>query len=195
MYGSNERSDRSFTAVKNKISRCDVTMFPQVYEALNGQVLSENLKKVFHDHMEALRAEISRRFADIGDATKLSWVVDPFSATTDDVSYISSSAEEELIDVQMSTTARKYLQVNGYVKFWLSEGQKIAKQLSEVAVRDAILPFATTYLAENAFSAVVHIKSKARNRLNIHSDLYLALTTRTPNIKKLLHDLQAQDIH
>ena len=42
--------------------------------------------------------------------------------------------------------------------------------LSMAALR-VIVPFASTYLCESGFSTLVHIKSKARNQLNVEDDM------------------------
>ena len=45
-------------------------------------------------------------------------------------------------------------------------------QLSQLAFR-ILLPFATTYLCESGFSALVAIKTKARNRRRVEHDMRL----------------------
>jgi len=52
----------------------------------------------------------------------------------------------------------------------------MAPRLTKVAFDKVILPFATSYQAEATFSAVV-IKTKHRNRLSLHNDLRLSVTT------------------
>ena len=96
---------------------------------------------------------------------------------------------------QHTVVAESFFKRHGYVKFWIEKGQTNAPTLCKVALNDAILPFATTYLAEYGFSAVTHIKSKARNRLVIHNDLRLALTELIPNIESLCKAVQAQGSH
>lgn len=71
----------------------------------------------------------------------------------------------------------------------------IAPNLTKIALEKAIIPFATTYLAESTFSAVVHIKTKFRNKLTIHNDLRMAVTKVKPNVQKLVSDVQAQGSH
>ena len=118
--------------------------------------------------MQNLQKEIQRRFQELKTMCQLNFVVDPFSATTDDVAHIGNTAEEELIDLQTNTVAQRFFEKNGHVKFWLKQGTKLAPTLTNVAIIDAILPFATTYLAENAFSVVTQLKTKTRNRLQLH---------------------------
>ena len=110
---------------------------------------------------------------------QLNFVVDPFSATTDDVAHIGNTAEEELIDLQTNTVAQRFFEKNGHVKFWLKQETKLAPTLTNVTITDAILLFATTYLAENAFSVVTQ----------------LAVTSLEPNIKCSCEQPQAQGSH
>ena len=55
-----------------------------------------------------------------------------------------------------------------------------------------IVPFASTYLCEAGFSALV---DKNRNRLNVEDDLRLALTNVKPQISVLAKKLQYQPSH
>ena len=49
-----------------------------------------------------------------------------------------------------------------------------------------LVPFLSTYLCECGFSALLTIKSEARNRLHVQSDICCALFTILPDIKKLV---------
>ncbi|KAJ4939220.1 hypothetical protein JOQ06_028676 [Pogonophryne albipinna] len=51
-----------------------------------------------------------------------------------------------------------------------------------------ILPFSTTYLCESGFSALVQLKTKQRNKLNIEHDLRVALSTITPDFETLVRN-------
>lgn len=54
-----------------------------------------------------------------------------------------------------------------------------------------LMPFATTYLCETGFSALVALKTKYRNKLDVGPDLRLKLTSIQPDIKTLsLGELQ-----
>ena len=132
---------------------------------------------------------------EIQEVEKLNFVVDPFTATTDDVAHISCTADEELIDIQNNIVAKRFYDKEGFLKFWLEKGPTLAPILTTIAISDCILPFATTYLAETAFSAVTVIKTKARNRLVIHNDLRMALTNIPPNIEELVKFSQGQGSH
>ncbi|XP_064078519.1 SCAN domain-containing protein 3-like [Macrobrachium nipponense] len=55
-----------------------------------------------------------------------------------------------------------------------------------------LLSFAPTYLCESWFSALLQIKTKTRNRLEVEHDMRCALSTTVPQIDKLVVKKQAQ---
>lgn len=160
------------------------------YGTFHRQITTPEMKTVILTHLNALRIEMLERFEDIADADEYSFVLDPFSAKLEDV-----PDAEELIEIQSSINKRRYFERHGYAKFWIAEGALIAPNLTKIALEKAIIPFATTYLAESTFSAVVHMKTKFRNKLTIHNDLRMAVTKVKPNVQKLVSDVQAQGSH
>ena len=53
-----------------------------------------------------------------------------------------------------------------------------------------LVPFSSTYLCECGFSALLTIKSKARNRLHVQSDIRCVLSTTLPDFEKLVAEKQ-----
>ena len=60
---------------------------------------------------------------------------------------------------------------------------------------NVVVPFVTTYLCESGFSALLHIKSKARNRLNPGNDMRLALSKTVLRFNEIIEKRQQQNIH
>ena len=59
-----------------------------------------------------------------------------------------------------------------------------------------LLPFSTSYLCEQAFSAMATIKSKPRNRLlSLEDNMRVALSAIRPDIKRLCPKHQSQVSH
>ncbi|XDV14310.1 hypothetical protein PO909_014582 [Leuciscus waleckii] len=114
--------------------------------------------------------ELKSRFADVDALSKESWVMDTFTSRLEDVEYLG--CEDELTELQTDSLSKKYFQENGLDH-----------------------SFSTTYLSETAFSALVAIKTKSRNRLEDHSDFRLAVTGITPDIPSLVKGMQAQGGH
>ena len=58
-----------------------------------------------------------------------------------------------------------------------------------------LVPFFSTYLCECGISALLTIKSKARNRLRVQSDIRCALFTTLPDIEKLVAKKRVHPSH
>ena len=54
------------------------------------------------------------------------------------------------------------------------------------------IPFATTYLCQSRFSALLSIKTKSRNDLNAQADMRVAISNKVPRFEKLLSNKQEQ---
>ena len=72
-----------------------------------------------------------------------------------------------------------------FLQFWWAVRESFP-QLSELIFR-MLLSFATTHLCESGFSALVHIKKKARNQRKVEHDKRLVVSTPNtqPRISKL----------
>ena len=55
-----------------------------------------------------------------------------------------------------------------------------------------LIPFATTYECETAFSTLLAIKTKSLNRLEVTNEMRVALAKTKPNLEELV---QAKQIH
>ena len=77
--------------------------------------------------------------------------------------------------------------------FWLSV-RKEYPRLSAKAV-DVLLPFASTYLCEAAFSKLTMIKSKLRSRLEVESELRVAVSAIAPRMDFIATGMQAHMSH
>ncbi|KTG31512.1 hypothetical protein cypCar_00048911 [Cyprinus carpio] len=143
--------------------------------------------------MTALQEELKSHFVDVNALSKESWVMDPFTSRLEDVEYLG--CEDELAELQTDSLSKKYFQENGFKRLWIARGPVVAPKLANYAITKIILPFSTTYLSETAFSALVAIKTKSRNRLEVHSDFRLAVTGITPDISSLVKGMQAQGGH
>ena len=176
-----------------KVNTGNLEMFQELFERCMNNPLSSSLKEVIHAHLQALTKEMELRFQDLADSNKYCFVLNPFTAKLDDVNGLQE--KEELLDLQASMSKQRYFEKHGFKKFWIHEGELMAPRLTKVAFDKVILPFATSYQAEATFSAVVLIKTKHRNRLSLHNDLRLSVTTLKPDIKCLVQRLQAQGSH
>uniref|UniRef100_A0A3B1IGG6 Uncharacterized protein n=1 Tax=Astyanax mexicanus TaxID=7994 RepID=A0A3B1IGG6_ASTMX len=145
---------------RNKLKKGDLQHFPLLLQQ-SGGVLPDALTTQFACHMDRLQEEMHSRFSDIHElVSKDAWVMDPFLAKEDDVEHLQ--AEDELMDIKSNSVCMRFYDEHGFKQFWLAKGPGVAPRLANHADHQISgLPFATTYLSETAFSALVTIKTKA----------------------------------
>uniref|UniRef100_A0A3B4YYJ5 SCAN domain-containing protein 3-like n=1 Tax=Seriola lalandi dorsalis TaxID=1841481 RepID=A0A3B4YYJ5_SERLL len=161
-----------------KMEKGELQQFPLLLKQCrnNPETVPVSVRREFTSHMNALQKEIKTRLADTEEyVSKESWVLDPFVANIEDVEYLDCE--------------------HGFKKFWIVKGSIIAPRLTLHATTRIILTFSTTCLSETAFSALVAIKTKARNRLDVHNDFRMAVTRITPDIAGLVAHMQDQGSH
>ena len=73
--------------------------------------------------------------------------------------------------------------------FWCQIYQSYS-QLSKTAVK-LLTPYPFIYLSEQAFSTMVVVKTKYRNRVHVESDMLVALSDTEPRVKFLVDNKQA----
>ena len=67
-------------------------------------------------------------------------------------------------------------------------------KVSQIALK-LLMPFPSTYLCETAFSSMLVIKTKARNKLEVEPDLRCCLSLTQPRIERLVDQKQHQKSH
>ena len=110
------------------------------------------------------------------------FVQNPFS-TALDVDDIPDELEDQFYNLQNDSSARNAFQEMPLSQFWCAMS-KFYPQLFKLAF-PILLSFAITYLCENGFSALIDIKTKARNRRKVEDDMRLALSNTQPQISKV----------
>ena len=76
--------------------------------------------------------------------------------------------------------ARSVFSEKSWSDFWIELAQSYA-DISKMALK-VLIPFPRTYECESAFSALLVIKLKARNRLDAIHDMRVALSKTKPNM-------------
>jgi len=110
-----------------------------------------------------------------------------------DIATVPEELQDELLDLRNDSAGREMFLEKSLTQFWcimLWSYTKVSKEASRV-----IVPFASTYLCESGFSALVHIKSKTRNQLNVEDDMRLSISKTQPRISRLVSDMQQQKSH
>ena len=86
--------------------------------------------------------------------------------------------------------ARGIYQKKSPTEFWCDVSEPYP-QTFKLAFR-ILLPFATAYFCESGFLALLHMKTKERNRLKMKDDMRLALSPIQPRILRLAAEIQGQ---
>jgi len=101
--------------------------------------------------------------------------------------------KDDLIEIRSNARIQMEFEKFDLEQFWCGQFERYP-ELAKVALQ-ILLPFATTYLCEMGFSSLLHIKTKARNRLNASNDLRLALSKKEPRFKTIIQEKQQQCSH
>ena len=126
------------------------------------------------EYLENLSMEFDRYIPDRNLESQLR-VRNPFLATVEHLSEDVPELQEELIDLHHDEFHRQLLSTASLGEFWAS-----VKKEKRIIGNDAmtfLLPFATTYLREQEFSALLVIKTKVCNRLGLGDDIRIALSS------------------
>ena len=96
--------------------------------------------------------------------------------------------QDQLIDLKNDSSCRDLFETLPLTEFWLS----VASSYPEISktVLKKLLPFTSTWLCESAFSALVYMKFKQRNRLDVEHDIRCSISTTEPRISELVAKAQ-----
>ena len=151
----------------------------------------EDLKKLIVAHLQSMECEFQRCFPELEEQEAI-LVQNPFSASLD-ASGIPDEIQDQYFDLKNDSSARILYHEKSLSQFWC-EMYDSYPQVSKLAFQ-VLLPFATTYLCESGFSALLHMKTKERNRMNVEDDMRLALSSTQPRVSRLAADVQGQPSH
>ena len=166
------------------------TSFPRLNDFLEQ---SDTIRRIngIDEHLESLKSELQRYFPEV-DPGKFDLVRNPFlvnAAALDD----NEQAQEEFVTLKNDSAAQLQFQNKSLANFWCSMRHDYPV-LSALSIK-SLLPYPSTYLCENSFSAMAVMKTKQRNRLDIGADMRVALSQTEPDIAKLVANKQHQPSH
>jgi len=101
--------------------------------------------------------------------------------------------KEDLIELCSNQAIRMELAEKNLADFWASQLETFPVLAVEAV--GVLVAFATTYLCESWFSALAHIKTKFRNRLDPQHDMRVALSSKRPRFDKIIELKQQQPSH
>lgn len=173
------------------IARREFFQFPSMDSRKDE--IKENDLLIYVNHLKNVHKEIKARFSDILEMNIPNWVINPFSVSPID---IEITLQEEIIELQNDSSANVKFNSTSDA-FWVNSA--IAEQYPQLCDRAKlfVVAFPSSYLVESAFSRVILLLTKQRNRLDIvnRGDLRLMLTSFDPNIVELTKFHQAQGSH
>lgn len=178
---------------KQKVENNSFEMFSYTEEFLASNDVEANvLKPLVIDHLFNLLKQFQKYFLPELDNAKLDWIQNPFAIQSTE--HLSLKSQEELADLSSDSRLRLEFSGKKLHAFWLSVRAEYPS-LSDSAVT-ALLPFASTYLCESAFSTLTAIKTKYRSSLsNIETALRPALTNIEPRLDLLCSRMQSHPSH
>lgn len=167
--------------------------FPTLYAFIESsdEVFPQDTKDIIIEHLQILKHSF-RKYFPVPDKNK-NWVVDPFNADVPDITGLTTTQDNQLIEISSNSNLKRVFKESSLSSFWLSIRQDYP-EISDSALRPLML-FSTTYLCEKGFSAYVYTKNKYRNRLNIESDLRIQLSNIDPKIPDLVLKKQHHPSH
>ncbi|CAM1154805.1 Uncharacterised protein g11414 [Pycnogonum litorale] len=169
------------------------TAFPtlaRISETAGG--FSDVLKNEAIIHLNRLLDEFQRYFPDFkSDNPKIQFTRDPFSFRVDNFPEEAEDIEEQFLDLVNDSAAKAVFKEKNLNAFWATM-YGLYPRVAVAALR-LLVAFPSTYLCESAFSSMVQIKTKSRNRLiDLESDLRCTISKVEPNIEELIKTKQMQ---
>ena len=106
---------------------------------------------------------------------------------------VPEAIQEEFIELTNDSFAKDEFRTCNLEEFWVKM-QRCCPRLGIHAL-NILVPFSSFYLCECGFSALLTMKSKIWNQLDVKSDIHFALSTTSPDIEKLIAKKQGQPSH
>uniref|UniRef100_A0A3B3I4U8 Uncharacterized protein n=1 Tax=Oryzias latipes TaxID=8090 RepID=A0A3B3I4U8_ORYLA len=169
----------------------DFTCFPQLDVFLsNEDVATAPVKLVIVGHLANLISGFHSYFPDMDEkSVQLDWVRNPFLLSEANRSKLPVTHQEKLMEVSSDRGLQMKFGASTLTQFWLCVRQE-HPELGQKAL-EQLLPFASTYLCEASFSAMMLIKTKQRNRRCLEKSLITAVASLPPRMTKILSEVQA----
>ena len=152
---------------------------------------SINISAEITEHLCKLEEELDRYFPERKDMDyNLQIVRNPINAN---FSSLPVHLQKEFIDLKNDTTMKTAFENSESTTFWCNASASYPRVAKYMISK--LLPFASIYLCEAAFSDLVAMKTKYRNIMNVENDLICALSCIKPRISLLAKNKQSQASH
>ena len=174
-----------------RLARLEFDNFPTLADFLltADEDLDTDTITAFKEHLRGLHSQLDRYFPELG--TDFEWIRNPFG----DKSHIervgsalSARESDSLVDIALDSSLMRAFREKTLADFWVHVLPE-HPTLAECALK-ILLPFTSTYKCEVGFSALVGLKTKKRNRVNVAPNLRLKLSCLEPDVKTLMLNVQ-----
>ena len=131
-------------------------MFPTLSDYINNNP-SINADMLICDigkHLDALSQHFDEYFTN-DNIENFDWIRDPFDVEMSD---LAGRELEEIAELSCDRTLKIQFREKSLSAFWLSVSTEYPLLFNKAV--NILLPFATTYLSETAFSALTNMKTK-----------------------------------
>ena len=142
-------------------------------------------------HLDALISDLEKYFFE--DMERYKWIRNSFVDNTNSPQGFTSLEAEQIIDLTSELTLKSMYNPYSFISFWV----KARSEFPIVGCKAlcVLVLFATSYLCEARFSAVVAIKSKYRNKIVIGREMRVAISKIEPRFNKMCIEQQAHCSH
>lgn len=176
-----------------RVRRGNLSNFSSLEEMVDkNECLIPSVSNEILDHLEILSKSLDGYFKGGELEISKTWIINPYSFNLDNMSD-DDKLKDDILELRTNRILAMQFESDTLEKYWCST-MKMFPKLSEIAL-SVLIPFATTYLCESGFSALVSIKTKFRNRLDVQSDMRIAISSRVPRFENILLNKQEQKSH
>ena len=124
--------------------------------------VTDNHLLIYIEHLKPVQEDMHARFKDLPNLEVFPWLVKPFAADIF-VSKCDSAMQELPIDLQSKKEVRAIFNARGKADFWIKCSDRFPELQAKLKL--LFLAFSSTYIVEQGFSKMLHIKK------NIATDL------------------------
>lgn len=181
----------------DSINEGNMERFPCLHEFLvsNEILISMEIKKIIMNHIDETKGFFDKYFPNINEDRKYDWIRTPFAKSLK-YDHIKWVLQEELIDIRSDNSIEFEFNEKSITEFWIRRQQEYPSISKEALLK--LMPFATTYLCETAFSSLLIIKSKHRSCIStnaLEQNLRIGISEILPDIDYLCQNMQSHPSH
>lgn len=183
---------RKCQMISDSVSNKNLQLFSNLENFVTEHRISvtDDLINSIKQHCQMLINTFQKYFKE--DYSEFLWIRNPFILESVPDS-LTNDEKESFIELSCDGGLKMEFAKMELSEFWLTLKNEYPT-LSKKALL-FLIPFSTTYLCETGFSAMLEVKNKYRNRLNVDPNLRMKLTTIEPNIPSLIATMQTHHSH